>query len=611
MSSSLIDYSPIENYGVIGDMRTLALVGDDGSIDFTCWPRFDSPTIFAALLDKNKGGRFAVHAKGVEKGKQLYLPDTNVLITRFQDDDELVELYDLMTIPEDQQRLVRVARCIRGPTRLEMICAPRFDYARMEHRVEQVSANVVRFIPKTGDALYLTSSHPITLSENDAVASTEMKAGDHVTFVMETVAAGEEPIELDGYADICFKETTDYWHAWANKSRYRGRYREIVQRSALVLKLLTSRETGALVAAGTFALPEAPHGERNWDYRYTWIRDAGFAMYALMRLGYTEEAVAFVDWVGKRAKESELEGTMQIMYGLDGVRELEESNLDHLEGYDGARPVRIGNAAYEQLQLDIYGALMDAMYLANKYGRPTSHEEWVGITRTVDWLIQHWREPDEGIWEFRGGRREFLSSRVMCWVAIDRAMRLAVKRSLPGPLVEWGKVRSEIYQDIHENFWDEKGGFFKQHKTSTEIDASSLLMPLMKFISPIDPRWLSHLEVIKKRLAEDALVRRYDVDDVADVDALAGIEGTFNCCSFWYVECLARAKRVDEARLLFEKLLAYGNHLGLFSEQLGPAGEHLGNYPQALTHLALISAAYALDRELGGGEEHEAAHVVT
>ncbi len=389
----------------------------------------------------------------------------------------------------------------------------------------------------------------------------------------------------------------NFWHRWVGRSSYRGRWREMVNRSALTLKLLTSKRYGSIVAAPTFALPEEIGGERNWDYRYAWIRDASFTLYGLIRLGYTEEAAAFMHWIEERCGELNPDGSLQIMYGIDGRHELTESSLTHLEGYKQSSPVRIGNGAYDQLQLDIYGELMDSVYLSNKYGNLISYDFWTNLVRLIDWVCDHWCLKDEGIWEVRGGQQEFLYSRLMCWVAINRGIRLAQKRSFPAPLDRWHKVQNDIYLKIFENFWDPGRKTFVQHKGSTTVDAASLMMPMTFFVGPTDPRWLSTMQAIQEDLVDDSLVYRYKMGDAAS-DGLAGEEGTFNMCSFWYVECLARAGDLQGARFNFEKMLGYANHLGLYAEELGPRGEHLGNYPQAFTHLGLISAAYNLDRKL-------------
>ena len=400
-----------------------------------------------------------------------------------------------------------------------------------------------------------------------------------------------------------FQQTVRFWKTWIAKSNYKGRWREMVNRSALMLKLLISREYGSLIAAPTFSLPEKIGGVRNWDYRYTWLRDATFTLYALIRLGFIEEAEAFIGWLKGRLSDDAQRGPLQVMYGIDGRQELDEITLDHLTGYEHSRPVRIGNAAYKQLQLDIYGEMMDSIYLANKYGDPISYGGWKDVQRMLDWLSKNWQRADEGIWEVRGGGKQFLHSRMMCWVAFDRALRLAQKRSLSGPLELWQETRDEIRSDIFSNFWNERLQSFVQAKGTEDLDASALLMPLMRFISPVDPMWLSTMKAIEERLIEDTLVYRYEAEP-SYVDGLPPGEGSFTACSFWYVECLARAGDLEKAQLLFEKLLGYANHLGLYSEELGSNGQHLGNFPQAFTHLALISTATYLDRVLSG-KNHE------
>ncbi len=373
----------------------------------------------------------------------------------------------------------------------------------------------------------------------------------------------------------------------------------MVHRSVLMLKLVFSADYGSLIAAPTFGLLEQIGGERNWDYRYTWLRDSSFSLYAFIRMGFVEEADTFTRWIRERMHDNAQHGPLQVMYRPNGDKKLEEIILDSLAGYKNSRPVRIGNAAYQQLQLDIYGEFMDAVYLSNKYGDGISHEEWQSLQCILSWLEKNWERPDEGIWEVRGGRREFLHSRLMCWVAFDRAVRLAEKRSLAGPTERWQQIRDAIHDDIHASFWNEKLQCFVQYKGADVVDASVLLMPMMRFISPVDPRWLSTLEAVEKNLVEDNLVYRYN-NAASPVDGLSGQEGSFTACSFWYIECLARAHQTEKARLLFDKMLGYANHLGLYSEELGSSGEHLGNFPQAFTHLALISAATFLDRELDG-----------
>jgi len=498
--------------------------------------------------------------------------------------------------------VVRRAKTVRGEVRFRMVCQPCFNYARSTHTVERTSDGMLFVSAGTPQmALRLRASVPLREEAGAAVAEFTLRADESAWFVLEQSVPGKDtPSAAPDYVANAFKETVAFWRRWVGRSSYRGRWREMVNRSALTLKLLTSRAHGSIVASPTFGLPERVGGQRNWDYRYTWIRDASFTLYGLMRLGYTEEAGAFMRWVEARCEELEPDGALQIMYGIDGRHELGEETLPHLGGYRGSAPVRVGNAAYGHLQLDIYGELMDAIYLYDKYGEPISYDLWRNIVRFIEWVCSHWREPDESIWEVRGGRREFLYSRVLCWAALDRAIRLAQKRSFPAPRARWHEVRDEIHHDIFTNFWDAKRRAFAQSKGSTSLDAAALLMPLIRFVSPTDPRWLSTLRAIERDLVSDSLVYRYRIGD-AFSDGLVGDEGTFSMCSFWYVECLSRMGDLEQARFYFEKMLGYANHLGLYGEQLGFRGEHLGNFPQAFTHLALISAAFDLDRRLSTG----------
>jgi GH15 family glucan-1,4-alpha-glucosidase len=598
-----MSYRLIENCGIIGDLHTVALVAKDGSIDFMCFPEFDSPTIFAALLDEDKGGRFQItpslsHANQ----KQLYLPDTNVLLTRFLSDSGIAEVSDFMPVEESggAHRLIRRAKAIRGDIHCRLLCDPRFDYARARHHVDKKSDHEILFISEGRDktALRLRSGVPINVENGKAVAEFTLRAGKTAAFILESVNLCEEhPSNTDDYVSEAFKDTVNFWRRWVAHSTYSGRWREVMTRSALTLKLMTSERHGTIVAAPTFGLPEMVGGERNWDYRYTWLRDSAFTIYGLLRMGYTGEAGAFIKWLSERCLECGHEGTFQPIYGIDGRQELPEENLPHLEGYRRSSPVRIGNAASTQLQLDIYGELMDSVYLYNKYGEPISYDLWKTLVRSVDWVCDNWHKPDEGIWEVRGGRKEFLYSQLMCWVAIDRGIRLAEKRSFPAPLNRWLEVRDRIYRHIFEQMWDSRLEAFVQYKGSNTLDAASLLMPLVKFVGPTDPRWLSTLKSIDQELVDDSLVYRYKVMDKTS-DGLRGKEGTFNMCSFWYIECLARSGDLPKARFFFEKMLGYANHLGLYAEEIGHNGEQLGNFPQAFTHLGLISAGYYLNRAL-------------
>ncbi|HEX9048676.1 MAG TPA: glycoside hydrolase family 15 protein [Verrucomicrobiae bacterium] len=595
-----MSYQPIENYGVIGDLNTAALVSMDGSVDFMCFPRFDSPTIFGALLDAQRGGNFQIAPVSQEfKHRQRYFPDTNILLTRFLGEQGIAAISDFMAMEHlgHRHNLVRRVKVVRGEIPFRMVCAPKFDYGRCGHTVEQHPGEVI-FIPeqKQFPAVLLRSTVPLKVENGAAVAEFKLRTEQIASFVFEE-ANGDSPSQSDDYVSDAFKETMNYWLAWVAKSKYRGRWREMVSRSALTLKLLTSLPHGSIVAAPTFGLPESLGGSRNWDYRFTWIRDASFTLYALMRLGYTGEAQAFMAWMEQRCRELKPGKPLQVMYRIDGSRELAELELKHFEGYQQSRPVRIGNGAAGQLQLDIYGELLDSVFIYDKHGEQISYDFWTNIVTLVEWVCKNWKRADDGIWEVRGGARPFLYSRAMCWLAIDRALKIAHHRSFPAPVVRWLRVRNEIYTDIYHRFWNRKLTSFVQYQGATTMDAAMLLLPLVHFISPTDPRWRSTLKAIETHLVEDSLVYRYRPGKAAP-DGLTGTEGTFSMCSFWYVECLARAGDLKQARFIFEKALGYANHLGLYAEQLGPCGEHLGNFPQALSHIALISAAWNLDQRL-------------
>ncbi|WP_250510039.1 glycoside hydrolase family 15 protein [Caballeronia sp. GACF4] len=591
---------PIDARGMIGNMKTAALVSLRGAIDFMCFPRIDSPTLFAELLDGEHGGAFAITPREEQANvKQMYLPETNVLLTRFMTHDGVCELLGLMPVPSGEARVdavpncvMRIVRLIHGTMTLDVRCAPRFDYARIRHGARAVTKGI-EFIPDDKTAsVQLLASVPLDIQNNDAHATLELKAGDSACFAL---GAGDDLQKLESNFESILAETIDYWKEWSSRSTYRGRYREVVLRSALTLKMLSSDEFGAIVAAPTFGLPESQDGSRRWDYRFTWIRDAAFSVYALLRLGYTGEAERFMKWIGERNRDCSSDGSLRVMYAVDGETALEEAELRNFAEATQAKVV-VGNEAREQMQLDVYGALLDSLYLYNKYGAAISYEGWKHVTRTVDYVVEHWREADHGIWEFRNGTRPLLHSRLMCWVAVDRALRLAEKRSLPAPLAKWFKTRDEIHRDIHEEFWNEELKSFVQTPGSATLDASTLMMPLVRFIGPKDPRWVGTLDAIGRELRVDPLIFRYTRGST--LDGLPGLEGGFSACSFWYAEALARSGRVDEGRLVFEKMLAYANHVGLFSEEVATNGEALGNFPQALTHLALISAAYQLDRDL-------------
>jgi len=606
-------YQPIENYGIIGDLHTVALVGMNGSIDWLCCPHFDSPSVFAAILDDKKGGHFKIAptAEGIAH-KQFYWPETNVLITRFLSSAGVGEITDYMPIDRSpkgigQHQVIRRVSVLRGAMAFRMECYPAFNYARDKHQMKVTPDGACFYSP--GLSLGLATRVPLKQDDKGVSAEFGLDEGQTATFLLQDIPQGSGcGISLsEQEAAESFKQTVEYWRRWIAKCTYTGRWREVIHRSALALKLLTFAPTGAVVAAPTCSLPEGVGGERNWDYRFTWIRDAAFTLYGLMRIGFTEEAAQFMRWIEARCRELNPDGSLQIMYGIDGRHTLTEETLDHLDGYKGSRPVRVGNGAYNQLQLDIYGELMDSVYLFNKYGSPISYDLWVHLRKLINWVCDNWQRKDEGVWEVRGGQQHFIYSKLMCWVAVDRGLRLADKRSFPADRERWITVRDQIYEEIMTKGWNPKRQAFVQHYGSDSLDAANLMMPLVFFLSPTDPKMLSTLNATnapleKGGLVSNSLVYRYNVEETAD--GLRGEEGTFNICTFWLVEALTRAgrdnrARLEEARLMFEQMLGYANHLGLYAEETGSRGEALGNFPQAFTHLALISAAFNLDRSLG------------
>jgi GH15 family glucan-1,4-alpha-glucosidase len=528
-------YLPIEEHGIVGDLRTVALVGTDGTVDWYCPSRFDAPSLFGALLDARKGGYFALSSRSNGRPKQLYLPDTNIVLTRFHGTEAVGEVIDFM-VPETSSTgrardlLVRQARAVRGRATFELACHPAFDYGRAPHTVELIPGVGAVFESRLGRCV-LRTNVALKAEESGVAATFTLEEGETVDIELEW--AGEVRPLAAGETDRLFGLTSDFWQGWVSQSRYRGRWRETVQRSALVLKLLVYHPTGALVAAPTTSLPEQVGGGRNWDYRYSWLRDAAFTVYALMTLGFLEEAASFMEWIERRCESATPDRDIMIMYTVDGSEDLDETILDHLEGYQGSRPVRIGNGAVRQRQIDVYGELMDSVYLYNREV-PISYDLWVALSKRLDRYVQE-----------------------ACW---DPGLRTYV-----------------------------------MHPGSKLLDASVLVMPLVKFAGPTDPRFLSTLDRIGAELTSDSLVSRYAL---TGHDGFVDGEGTFNLCSFWYVEALTRAGRTKEARTIFEKMLTYANHLGLYAEQIGASGEALGNFPQALTHLALISAAVNLDRAL-------------
>jgi GH15 family glucan-1,4-alpha-glucosidase len=601
----------IADHGIIGDLQTAALVTTDGSIDWFCSPRFDSPSVFGAILDDERGGHFRICPAGTEyTSSQMYLPDTAVLVTRFFTPTGMGQVLDFMLttgqVPTDDHRIVRVIQCVRGQVTFEVDVAPRFDYGQQPHTVDVSS----------GGAVFSSNGAQLTLSlvreaDDERLGQARVDGTDvHVVLPLEAgqirgvvlrTGADARPREVrPAEVRAMLAETIAGWRSWVDTSTYAGRWREAVQRSAITLKLMTYAPSGGIVAAPTAGLPEQVGGERNWDYRYTWVRDASFSVHALLRLGMREEAAHFGRWLGDRIREriGSDSGPLNIMYRIDGSPELKEEVLENWRGYRGSAPVRIGNGAAEQLQLDIYGEALDAMYSGIRAGLPLPAQGWTAIARVLDWLADNWDQPEEGIWETRGGREPFTYGRVMSWVAFDRGIRLATEYGRPAPLERWTAERDAVYRQVLDRGFHRSRDAFVQHYDTDVLDSALLRMPTVGFIDGRDPMWQSTLRAMDQELVTDSLVYRYDPE--ASPDGLRGSEGTFSLCTFAYVDALTRAGRLDDARTAFEKMLTYGNHVGLYSEEIALTGEQIGNFPQAFTHLGLIDAAVTLDAALDG-----------
>jgi len=597
-------YPPIGDYALLGDMHSCALVSKTGSIDWCCWPRFDSPSVFGRILDWANGGHFQVAPLGVRSVSRRYLPGTNVLETTFETDSGSVRLIDFMPVhphsrPEQprevgtRQQIVRILECISGSAEIVLECHPRFDYGTIVPHVE-LSTERAGFAHGGCDAISVCCSAPLQEVESGFRVEAKLSAGEKLAAGVkyESVFSHQAPALDIAELEERLDETVRFWREWSGRCTYDGEFVEDVLRSALTIKAMTYAPSGALLAAATTSLPEVIGGERNWDYRYTWIRDATFALYALFILGYREEAEAFKDWlewstVG-RARD------LQLMYGIGGERRLTEFELVELEGYRASGPVRVGNGAYSQFQLDIYGEVMDSAHLYRRFGGEMDEKYWEYLRRVVDFVIEHWREPDEGIWETRGGRQHFVFSKVMCWVALDRAIKAARALKLPGDIEKWRAVRAEIKADVLEKGFDAERGVFVQSYGSKALDASNLMLPLVGFIPADDPRMRATIEATERELTSPhGFVYRYLGMD----DGLTGKEGTFTICTFWLADDLIALGELDKARALFEKLRGYANDLGLFSEEIdADTGAMLGNFPQAFSHLAFINTAVLLHK---------------
>jgi GH15 family glucan-1,4-alpha-glucosidase len=604
-------YPLIADHGLIGNLQTAALVATDGTIDWFCAPRFDSPSVFGSLLDHDHGGHLRTRPTvDTFTQQQLYYPETAILLTRFLTESGVGEVIDFMpiastTVASGQHKLVRMIRCVRGEMTFALDIAPRFDYGRESHETHVIEDGVLFQGARNAMSLSLVREPDDARLARFQLASPEdlqveltLAAGQLRGLVLET---GEPrapgPVRVSEVWQL-FDETVRFWRSWLAQSTYTGRWRETLQRSAITLKLMTYAPSGGIVAAPTAALPEQIGGERNWDYRYTWVRDASFSVYALLGLGFMEEAAALGRWMYERVREpvGGEGGPLNIMYRVDGSSDLTEEILPHWEGYRGSSPVRVGNGAADQLQLDIYGEAIDSLYFGDQRGLEAGQRAWRRMCDILDWVTDNWNQPEEGIWETRGGRQDFTYGRLMSWVALDRGVRLADRHGRPAPLGRWRAERDAIYDQIMTAGWSEARQAFVQHSKTNVLDSSLLRMSSVGFIAPKDPMWISTLDAMERELVTDSLVYRYD--PAASPDGLRGAEGTFSLCTFMYVDSLARAGQLDKARNTFEKMLTYANHLGLFSEEIALTGEQIGNFPQAFTHLALIDAALTLNRHL-------------
>ncbi len=612
-------YKRLEEYGLIGNMHSAALVGLDGAIDWLCLPYFDSPAIFSAILDDEKGGSFSITSEDAQDRRQIYFPETNILTSRFGGTHSVAQITDFMPIGEkvddpdlvgghsngsgrgNERRLIRYVQGVMGETTFRLDCRPKFNFGATAHTVEMTDGGVI-FRADTGERLCLSLPGEYSIRAGGVVAEFTLGPREEMTFALEwLIEESSNPKKLPPVqGEQLFHETVEFWREWVARCEYSGRWREDVIRSLLTLKLLTYSPTGAIIAAPTTSLPEEIGGERNWDYRYCWIRDSALTLQAFMRTGYIEEARMFMRWLGERCREANgAEHPLQIMYGIRGERELNEVELNHLDGYHGSRPVRVGNAAHGQLQLDMYGELLEAVYLYNRHAYPISFDLWRSLSNILDWVAQHWRTPDEGIWEVRGGPRQFVHSKLMAWNALAKGLKLADERSFPASRELWIGARDDILLEIMENGWNHELQSFVQSYGSDVLDASLLQLLNIGALSPRDPRMITTVSQIEQRLTRDSLVYRYD--PAASPDGLEGKEGTFAMCTFWLVEAFTRMGRLDDARFLFERMLGYASPLGLYAEETGPTGDLLGNFPQAFTHLSLINSAFILNRALDRG----------
>lgn len=589
-------YAPISSYGIIGDMRTAALVGLDGSIDWCCLPEFSSASTFASILDARAGGRFQIVPAEVYTAEQRYLPATNVLVTTFHvDSGGALEVCDFMPVSADGRRpgyaeLHRRVRCTRGTVDVIVSFDPRLNYAATHTRLIP-RRNGVLATDDDDEAIALAGPPDLwwRLDGGCASARLRLQRDEEAWFVLRydddevmPVATYRSPERLH--------QTVDFWDRWVAGITYVGRYRSVVERSALTLKLLCYEPTGAVLAAPTTSLPEEIGGSRNWDYRFTWLRDASLTLDALHAIGQHEEANAFMRFL-RRVTRKATDAHLQIMYGLDGTRTLSECTLPNLEGYRQSAPVRVGNGAYDQLQLDVYGEVLATAYLWSRR-TPVGEGTWSSLSRLVDWVADHWCEPDSGIWEVRAGAQHYVMSKVMCWVALDRGVRMATEFALPADVARWEQERDRVRAEVMRRGWSERKQSFVQYFGSEALDAANLMIPLVGFLPPDDPHVKGTIAATMRELTSDGheLVFRYRNDD-----GLPGDEGVFSICTFWLAQALVLAGDHEQGERIFLRMLGHANHLGLYSEELDPAdGTFLGNFPQGFTHIALINCAQAL-----------------
>jgi GH15 family glucan-1,4-alpha-glucosidase len=582
----------IEDYALLGDLYTAALVGRSGSVDWLPFPRFDSSSCFGALLGGREHGRWLLAPAGAGPATvRRYRRDTLILESEWQVSGGRVRVIDFMPPRETKPDIVRIVEGLEGSVQMRTELVIRFDYGSVIPWVRRLDTETLLALGGP-DGLLLRSPVELRADDKTHVADFTVRAGERVPFVLTWFPSHEEP-PLPVDAEQALVDTETFWRDWLGDCTYEGDYPEALHTSLIVLKALTYGATGGIVAAPTTSLPERIGGGRNWDYRYCWLRDATFTLYALMNAGFTEEAAAWRDWLLRSVAGDP--SNAQIMYGIGGQRRIPEQELDWLPGYAGSRPVRVGNAAAEQFQLDVYGEVMDVLHQARLHDLGPDRNAWSLQKLLLEFLEGAWDQPDEGIWEVRGGRRHFTHSKVLAWVAFDRGVQAVERLGLDGPVARWRQLREKIHTEVCREAFNVELNSFTQSYGSAELDASTLLIPLLGFLPPDDPRVIGTIEAIQRDLTRDGFVERYKTQEVNEIDGLVGREGVFLPCSFWLVDALLMLERDDEARALFEKLLGVSNDLGLLAEEYDPAAKRqLGNFPQAFTHVGLVNSAYNL-----------------